>query len=192
MTRETLSVTNKPLPTTTLYAVSRIAQRTEVSAELVRRVLDEFTNVMVECLEEEIPFQITGLGKLYFTYRNGTNLMQRVKAKAFFADKVHRELRFTVASGVKGRLQGWVHDLGLKNNIDRKEMMRLKIKPDEIAKTRRARVLEDQRAMGFRPELLFDEADVPDADKAAAATLAEAPSVEEMLERLGVNIDLNK
>lgn len=179
-------------PSTAYYAVKQISDKTKVHQDDVRRVLDEFVNTIVQCLEEEIPFAINGLGKFYFTYRCSTSLMRRIKAKEFFLDKVHRELRFSVSSTVKSRLQGWVHDLGLKNNIDKKEMLRLAIRPDEIAKTRRARVLEEQRALGFRPELLFDEDDLPEADKVIAKELEDAPSVEEMLVRLGVNIEMKQ
>jgi len=182
-------VANIP-PATSYFAVKDVAAKAEVSQEVARRVIDEFIQSIILCLESELPSCIKGLGKFYYTYRNGTNLMGRVKAKKFFENKVHRELRFSVASTVKCRLTGWVHDLGIKNNLDKKEMLRLAIKPEEICKTRRARVLEDQRAMGFNAELLFDESDVPEADKVISKELGKSPSIEEMLDRLGVNIKL--
>jgi nucleoid DNA-binding protein len=184
-------VANSP-PATSYNCVANISQRSGISKESVRLVLDEFIRSVMECLEAELPFMMNGLGKFYYVYRNGTNLLGRVKAKEFFEGKVHRELHFAVSYTVKGRLQGWVHDLGLKNNIDRKEMLRLAISPTEICKTRRARVLEDQQTMGFNADLLFDESDVPEADKIAIKDAGKAPSVEEMLDRLGCNIKLKK
>lgn len=179
----------KPPPATSLYAVKKIAEKTGIPQESVRKVIDEFVSSIVECLEAELPFSISGLGKFYYTYSSSTNLMSRIQAKGFFHDKVHRRLKFSISSTVKNRLQGWVHDLGLKNNVDKKEMLRLAIQPDEIQKTRRARVLEDQRNMGFNAELLFDEKDIPEADRVISQEIGAPPTVEEMLLRLGINMD---
>ena len=180
------------IASSTARAAALISQRLGIEETHVRNVIQEYTNVILECLDEEIPFSIAGFGKFYFTYVPNHKGFSNEFRDKLFKNKVNRRLRFTVSTDVKPRLQGWVHDLGLKNNIDRKEMMRLAIKPEEIAKTRRQRMLEEQRSYGFRPELLFDEDDMSPADKEASKTMPEAPSVEEMLDRLGANIDLKK
>lgn len=109
-----------------------------------------------------------------------------------FKGKVNRQLKFRVAQSAKGRINGIVHDLGIKNNLDRKEMLRLAIKPDEIAKVRKAKILEEQRAVGFRSDLLFDDEDLPEYDRNVLKDLDEPPTVEEMFAQLGVNIDLSE
>jgi len=173
----------------TSQAIRDIAAENDLSHDLVKLVVDCYTQKILDCIENEIPFSMKGFGKFYFAYRGGRHLLQQVKNKEYFDGKVHRSLKFQVSSTIKDRVNNWVHDLGLKDNVDKKEMMRLAIKPDEIHKIRRAKVLEEQQQIGFRPDLLFDEDDIPTADKSALNNLDNAPTVNEMMQRLGIDID---
>lgn len=183
---------NNKIATSTKQAASYIAERCGIDRETVVSVLQEFYFCILHCLDEEIPFSITGLGKFYYSYGGNNRKRVMLKNQEFFKDKVHRELRFTISSTIKDRLEGWVADIGLKNNIDKKEMMRLAITPEQISKKRKERLLQEQQAMGFTADLIFDEEDIPIADKVLLKDAPKPPSVEEMLDRLGRNIDLDK
>jgi len=76
--------------------------------------------------------------------------------------------------------------LGLKNN-SRQEMLRLKIRPDEIEKIRRRKTLEDQRSLGFRADLLFE--DLPPSELSLDRSLGESPTIEQIARRIGMNLD---
>lgn len=187
-----ISLKDKPHSPSTRDACKRIAAEQDLSVDVVRGVVDAYVEKIVQCLEQEVPFSVYGLGKFYFLYRKCTPMLSTTRNPKAFEGKVHRELNFQIASTVKHRLQGWVSDLGMKTNLSRKELLSLKIRPDEIAKTRRAHILRDQREMGFNAELLFDEDDVTEADKAAPHAKNSDPSIEELLDRIGINIDLKK
>tara|TARA_R110002126_G_scaffold10482_16_gene47693 strand:- start:762 stop:1310 length:549 start_codon:yes stop_codon:yes gene_type:complete len=179
---------SKGTPHTTHYLAVAISQSEDIEIDIVKKVLEKFVDGMTECLKKEIPFQISGFGKFYFTYRDGANLMRRVQAKGLYDDKVHRELQFRVSANVKCTLNGWVHDLGLKTNLA-KDTVVMRIKPEEILKIRRTKLLEDQRSMGFDANLLFDEGAVPEHDQRQSESRS-TPSIDDMLEKLGQNINM--
>lgn len=180
----------KPVPSTTHYAAKIISDEENIPIDIVKKIIERFFDKVILCLQREIPFQITGLGKFYYIYRNNSCLRSKIRAIDLYKDKVHRELRFRLSPNIESSINGWVHDLGMKTNLA-KDTVKLQIKPDEILKIRRTKLLEDQRSMGFNAELLFDDNDVPEHDRNQIDKYPSL-SVEEMLDRLGSNIELKR
>ena len=179
---------------TTKTAAKVVSERTGIPLETVQIVLDYFTQEVVRCVTSEIPFNFVNVGTFYHVYvpKNNPRLTAfNNDCKYLVEGKVYRYLRFRVNKNVENRINGWVTDLGLSNNIDRKGFMRLKLKPDEITKVRKQKLLDEQRKLGFRTELLFDEEDMPRHDQVVRDELEKAPSVRQMLEQLGSNIPLD-
>lgn len=179
---------DEKIATNTAMAVKKIAEKLNLSADVVRLVIDEYANEIVQCIDSEIPFTYNGLGKFYYTY-----LYKPTAASTggFFKDKVRREVCFKIQDNLKMRLNNWVHNLGFRNNL-KKEMARLKMRPEEISKKRNAKILAEQRAVGFRPDLLFDEEDVPQPDRDALEDIGDAPTVQEVINRLGFDFEVNQ
>jgi len=144
---------------------------------------------MIICLEHEIPFTIKGFGKFYHSYRNRKKENNFDHDASFYNGKKHKCIEFEVNHDVITRLHGWVHDLNITNNNSQKEVSKLLIKPDEIYKFRKMKMLEEQRSLGFDSSLLFDEDKVPDIDKDLIKNVENSPSVKEIMKRLGVDID---
>ena len=168
------------IPDTTVRAISLIVEETGVEEPVVRLIVDRYVKCIKDCLENEIPFCIRGFARFYHAY------ISRKSSNVHHEDKVHKTVKMVLTPDAKAQLDGWVHDLGVKDNRPH-ELMKIKLKPDEIAKVRRRRTLEDQRTLGFRSELLFDEPH--QQDTLLEKELGESPSVEEIMRRIGINID---
>jgi nucleoid DNA-binding protein len=179
------------IPSTSGQILSQISKKTGVCVDKVREVIMQYHYGIADCLEAEIPFTMAHFGKFFFRYKKRQIHGNYDRDKEFYDDKIHRELNFEPTLGTKKRLHGWVHDIGIRNNkID--QLTKLAIKPEEIAKIRRSKVLEEQRKLGFTPDLFYDEDKLPEHDKAILSekTIA-APTVNEIIERLGIDFDLD-
>lgn len=134
----------------------------------------------------EMPFAITGLGKFYLKY--STKNFWRVKASKapYYQGKIFRKVHFEPCDNLKTEMNGLVHDFGIKDNSP-KELARLRIKPDELDKMRRKKILEDQRKVGFRSDLLFDE--LPKAEAEYLDQVSEDLTVEQIIHRIGLNLN---
>jgi len=175
------------VPATTPHAVRAIALEMGVDEAIVKIIVNKYHDKMKDCLKAEIPFSMSGIGKFFYRYRK-SNLSFKFTRGEHYADKVSKEIAFRLSDEAKKLLHGWVHDLKIKTNLP-KELLRLAIRPEEIEKIRRRKVLEDQQSLGFRPELLFDEEKLPESDSKMIQSLESAPSVEEIIRRIGLNID---
>tara|TARA_R110002096_G_scaffold388802_2_gene583118 strand:+ start:232 stop:759 length:528 start_codon:yes stop_codon:yes gene_type:complete len=171
------------IPDTTVRAVAAIAAETGIEQEVVRQCVDGFVAKITACLKAEVPFAVSGLCRFNHSY----TLKRRPECDAaYYSDKVHREVKMKLFPNATSSLNGWVHDLGIKNN-GKQELLRMKIKPDEIEKIRRRKTLQDQRELGFRSELLFEES--PQGDTELEKTFAESPTVDQIAKRIGMNLD---
>jgi len=179
---------NNTFCSTTNSASKKIASDMGLSVDTVSLILSKYKDIMLKCINDEMPFHINGFGKFYCAYYKKSDKCTFSKDATLYKDKVHRNVHFQISSAIKNRVNGWVHDLGIKNNLDKKEMMRLRIRPEEISKMRRTRILEEQRALGFRSDLLFDDDTLPDSDRHVMKELGNAPTLSDLVERLGTNI----
>lgn len=170
------------LATTTSAAISRLSADLDIPHEVVDKVIKGFINHVMEALRHEHPFQIWRLGTLYFKYsrrRSSTDV------PSIIIDKIRRSVHFLPSMHVKAELHGYVHDLGIKNNKPR-ELARLRLKPDQIFRLRQKKVLDEQRQLGFRAEMLFDNVSVQ--DKLVEKTLPEPPTVDQIVKRVWHNL----
>ena len=112
-------------------------------------------SALLECindaLQEELPFTMKGLGKFYYKYANNKQHMKRKNIKGypitesgFYSDKVVKTLCFEVSDLAGQTHNGWVQDLGMKNNVDKEALLKLAISPDEISKLRRKKKNGDE------------------------------------------------
>ena len=173
-------------PTTTSQASKVIARDLDINEDVVRMIVDAFMGKVMMCLKAEMPFSITGFGKFYHRYGKNTQFQGHGLGE-YYKDKVHKHLTFQASDTAKSQLNGFVHDMNIKTNLP-KELARIAIRPDEIEKVRRRQVLEDQRQLGFRAELLFDEGDLPHHDRTIMRELGEAPSIDQIAEQIGLNV----
>ena len=171
-------------PCTTAHCVKTIAEDLNYDPQVVEKIIDAYMNCIKTALKKELPFAIRGLGKLSHRYVNGGQKI-RTKNPEFYKDKVHKQVCFTLSDDCKAELTGWVHDIGIKNNR-RGEMTRVRMQPQEIEKIRRRKTLEDQRSLGFRADLLFDEP--PQSDQVVEKSLEQPPTVEKIAQRIGINL----
>lgn len=172
--------------TTTGNAIKSIADELNLDTAVVESVINALTSRIREAIRAEMPFALRGLGKFYLRYKTLKRLMSRSRNSAYYSDKVMREVRFAASDEWKSETNGWVHDFGIKSNHPR-ELLKLRIKPDELDKMRKKKILDDQRSLGFRSDLLFDE--VPLAEKAFESTLGQPPSADEIMRRIGINLE---
>lgn len=171
---------------TTSGAISSIASELNIDPQIVEEVINALVIRVRTAIRAEVPFQLRGLGKFYLRYGDKANAKARMSPDSYLQDKVLREVRFTACDEWKSEANMWVHDFGIKNNT-KKELMRLKIRPDELDKMRKKKILEDQRTLGFRSDLLFD--DVSQTDKTFEDTLGRAPTADEIMRRIGINLE---
>lgn len=174
-------MSKQPIPDTTVRAIQAIAAETGLEEQVVRQVVEAFVGKIYGCLKAEIPFAVRGLCRFYHGYYDRT----RGPVSEYYRDKVHREVKIKLMPDAAATLNGWVHDLGIKTN-EKKELLKIQVRPDEIEKMRRRRVLEDQRSLGFRSELLFEES--PPGDASLESRFGDEPSVEEIAARIGINL----
>lgn len=174
-------------PATTVYACRAIALEMGVDEAIVKMIVGKYHDSIKKCLKAEIPFLMTGIGKFYHRYMK-SNLAHRFTRAEHYRDKVSRQVVFKLSDEAKRLFNSWVHDLKIKSNLP-KELVRIAIRPEEIEKIRRRKVLDDQQSLGFRSDLLFDEGNLPPSDAKGLEALNAAPSVDEIIERIGRNID---
>jgi len=175
-----------PVPSVTSQAVIAISAKLGVDPSIVDKIVVEFIQSIRLAIRREIPFNVRNLGKFYLKYkRTGIAKIQPDKAH-LFEGKTRRSLHFLPNDDLKAEVHGWVHDFGLKDNTP-KEFARLRIRPDELDKMRKKKVLDEQRSLGFRAELLFDE--MPADEKKFEESLGNAPTVEQIMRRIGLNLD---
>lgn len=177
---------NNSIASTTINAIRAIAAEQKLDPDLVELVIDQYIAKIRAAVRAEIPFAVRGLGKFYLRYSNKNLANMNVKNTKYYEDKVMREIKFVPSDEWKAEMNGWVHDFGIKSNKS-SELMRLRIKPDELDKMRKKKILDEQRSLGFRSDLLFDDA--PASDKAFEATLGKPPTVSEIMRRIGINLD---
>ena len=151
-------------------------------------MLDDYVECIRAALEREIPFTINSLCKLYHTYRAPANNLPKKTlpdGEDYYEGRVVKHVKCRLVADAEEKLNGWVHDLGVKNNTYT-ELNKIQIKPDEIEKIRRRKTLEEQRSLGFRSDLLFD--DPPTGDKILEDGLGPAPTIQEIADRIGMNL----
>lgn len=173
-------MTSEPVPTSTSQCIPRIAKELDLDAVVVEKVLDAFIKRIKAAMRDELPFMVRGLGKFYFRYINRLKYVDR--GGSYADDKVHREIVFSALDELKAEFHGWVHSFGLKDNQTR-TVLSMKIQPDELGKLMKKKTLDDQRSLGFRSELLFNE--LPDAEKSLAKDLENSPTISQIAERIG-------
>ena len=177
-------MTNVQVPTSTFQAITKIAKELGLDESVVESVLDAFVKKIKAAMREELPFMVRGLGKFYFRYMNRMKLM--ASSTSYLDDKVHREIVFTPLDELKAEFHGWVHNFGLKDNTAR-SVLAMKIQPSELGKIMKKKTLDDQRTLGFRSDLLFD--DLPDAEKSLLKELEDSPTIEQIARRIGRILD---
>lgn len=180
------------IPYSIQTSVPKIAKKLRLDNDTVNHVLSELINCITLALENEIPFYLNSFGKFYFTYEKPRQKYTYSKDKAFgqekyYDKKIMKILRFAPTINIRNRFHEWVIDLGIKSNLT-KDMIRISIKPDEIMNIRRAQLLKEQRELGFRPQLVFDNDSLPEVDKNVKDETDEIPTVSEILARLGVKV----
>ena len=175
-------MSQSPISDSTARAIPVIAAETGLEEPVVRQVVEAYVGKIVQALTKEVPFSIRGFARLFHRYKN--KITPSFQAE-HYDDKVHREIAISLFPDAKSRLHGWVHDLGIKDNT-KTELLKLKIRPDEIEKIRRRKILQEQRSLGFRSELLF--VDSPNADRTLERELGASPTVEQITRRIGMNI----
>ena len=89
---------------------------------------------------------------------------------------------------VENKLEKYVPDIGLKDNIDKKQMLKLKITPNEISDLKRIAILKQQRELSFDARLLYDNDKIPAFDKKLLESAPPIPTPDEIKKRLGFNL----
>jgi nucleoid DNA-binding protein len=166
-------------------AADSVSHALGVDRETTITIIEMFFDRLIDCLRSESTFTIPGFGKFYFKY--GRARMVSEQQAHYLAGKCRKSLEFKLATMMDSDLEGWVHDLGFKTN-ERTELKRVKIQPEEIEKVRRKKNLEEQRAVGFRSELLFE--DPPETDRIIERGLGRAPTVDDLIRRIGLNLKM--
>lgn len=177
-------MSNSPVATTTSQAIKVISAETGIDQSIVELIVIAYIRKIRVALRYEMPFAIRGLGKLSFRYMKRVHTF--TKHLEYYSDKVVRELKFTAADEVRAEVGGWVHDFGIKENTAR-ELMRVNIKPEELDKLRKKKTLDEQRSLGFRSDLLFD--DLPESEVSLQKQLGDSLTIGEIMRRIGVNLD---
>lgn len=177
-------MSQSPIPDSTARSIPVIAAETGLEEPVVRQVVEAYVGKIIQALSKEVPFSIRGFARLFHRYTTPTK--RPVAQAEHYENKVHREVGIFLFPDAKSRLHGWVHDLGIKNN-QKQELLKLKIRPDEIEKIRRRKTLQEQRSLGFRSELLFSDA--PQSDTSLESDLGQSPTVEQLTRRIGMNLD---
>lgn len=189
---------NEVIANSTSSAIKQVSEKLNLDEQIVKAAVNSFLDEIKRALYHEIPFSMQGFGKFYHTYSNrrvDAGMRNDVDA-SFFEGKVHKLVTFELASILRDRINGWVSDLGIKTNIDNVEVGRVVIKPEEIMKIRRVKLLEEQRRVGFRPDLLFEEDNLLDGERQMLDQLEKAPTADEIIKEMGINLgdrgDLSK
>lgn len=168
-------------PDTTGKCIDFISKEMMIDSQIVKKVIDRYIELAIKCLEAEMPFAMTKFCRFYHKYTHPPLRPQG----SYYTDKIYKLVEVKMHDNIHSRTSGWVHDLGLKDNR-RVQVLKMKIKPSEIEKIRRKKVLDDQRTLGFRSDLIFETP--PDSDKALEKTFEESPSVEDIMKRIGFNL----
>jgi nucleoid DNA-binding protein len=179
-------MSDSPIPTTTNQAVRTISEELGLEESVVAKVIDAFVDKVRMAFREELPFMVRGLGKFYFRYAARPKAFIKEESKDYYKNKVVREIVFSPNDDIKAEFLGWVHDFGAKDNMSQ-SLLELKIQPVEFSKMIKKKILEEQRQMGFRPELLFDE--LPESERSLVKEIGEAPTVEQIMNRIGLCLD---
>lgn len=176
-------MTQQQIYDTAEKAADSIANSLGIDKETSVTIIEMFLERLIDCLRAEVPFTINGFGKFFFKYVQGPR--QSDQQAHYLNGKVKKLLEFKLSTMMEGELTGWVHDLGIKSN-EKAELARMKIRPDEIDKIRRKKILEEQRSLGFRSDLLFE--DPPIGDRHIESNLGDPPSVDDLIRRIGLNL----
>lgn len=177
------------IPNSTVTASKFIAEELGVDYDLVHDIVKLYIKTIYKCLMAEVPFNMNGLLKFFHAYEkvNATKAFGQHKGHEYFEDKVAKILKTELYPNAKPKIHGWVHDFGIKSN-KQKELVKIHLRPIEIEKMRKRKVLEEQRKLGFRSELLFD--DMPANDKAVSKSYQDDElTVEQIMSRLGYRYD---
>ena len=173
-------------PASTARAIKIIAKESGLNPGLVEHIINAYHEKIHRCMKSEMPFRMRGIGLFFCKYQSNRSNM-KCTSKEYFAKRVHRECGFKVSPELKAIVNGWVTDVGIKSNLPG-ELVRMKLRPDEIVKHRRKMVLDEQRKVGFNASLLFDEDQLPNHDKKAEEDLGRQPSVDEIMDIIGMNL----
>lgn len=176
-------------PTTTVQACKKIADDLNIDSEIVSKIIDNYHLIIFNCLKAELPFTLKYLGKFYCSYFKVKENKNAMNTNPFWVGRVMKSIKFEINFDARQSLQGWVHDLGMKSNL-RRDMAKLVFKPEEIEKIRKKKLLADQKALGFRSDLLFDANTLPAVDKDLLKDLEKLPTVDEVRKR--ISHDLRK
>ena len=185
-------IDNEGIPDTTRAAAIAISKKRGISTQAVKDILDDYVGHIRDALTHEIPFTVTSLCKFYHQYSKVSPVVIRNTPRSvmpdgsnYFEDKVRKNVKCKLVSNASATLDGWVHDLGISNNKS-SELLKVQLKPREIEKIRRRKTLDEQRSLGFRSDLLFDE--TPAVDEAVEGKLGPAPTIQEIATRIGINL----
>ena len=176
-------MTEKQIYDTAEKVSDSIANSLGIDRETTVTIIEMFLERLIDCLRAEVPFTINGFGKFFFKYAQAPRPNEQ--QAHYLSGKVRKSLEFKLSTMMEAELAGWVHDLGIKSN-EKCELAKMKIRPEEIDKIRRKKVLEEQRSLGFRSDLLFE--DPPIGDRHIEANLGDPPSVDDLIRRIGLNL----
>lgn len=173
-----------PVPCNTTQAALAISRELNLTPQVVRLVLDRFVEKIRNAFRNEMPFAILGLGKFYFKYAK-RKVINSSFSDEYYKDKVNREVAFSPTNDVRSEFMNWIPDLGVKDN-QFPSIAKLKVTPIEFSRMIKNKTLQEQRSLGFRSELLFDE--LPEAEKAVVEDMKEYPTVEQIMRRIGFTL----
>lgn len=168
------------IPTSTFQIIKPIAKELGISEAIVGKIMELFAKKVREALSAELPFAIRNVGKIYFGYRE-SKPFPGAKYTEFYQGRVKREIRFLPVDQLKAEFNIWIQDPGVRDNHIN-SIAKLKIAPEELGKIIKKKLLDEQRAGGFRPELLFD--DIPESEQSILKDLGPAPTVQMIYDRI--------
>jgi hypothetical protein len=180
-------MSESPIACSNVHAIRQISEDLGVDINVVDMIVKAYISKVKVAFRAEMPFMMNGLGKFHFKYVNRPKFL--MQDASYYRDKIHREIAFTANDELKAEFVGWVKNFGAKDNHT-VTLTNLKIRPDEFGKMIKKQILDDQRSLGFRSELLFDE--IPESEKALSKELGEAPTSSEIVRRLGLFLNDGK
>jgi nucleoid DNA-binding protein len=180
------------IPENTTAAAKAISKKRGIPTQAVRDILDDYVNHIRDALSNEIPFTVTSLCKFYHKYTKANSTVIKNTSQVimpdgsnFYEGKARKSVKCKLITSAATTLEGWVHDLGVATN-QANELLKIQIKPSEIEKIRRRKTLDEQRSLGFRSDLLFDE--TPAVDAIVENKLGPIPTIEDIAKRIGINL----
>jgi len=183
---------NENIPDTTRASAIAISKKRGIPTQVVKEILDDYVEHIRDALTHEIPYTVTSLCKFYHQYAKAGPAVIRSTSRAlmpdgsnYFEDKVKKSVKCKLVANASSMLDGWVHDLGIASNRS-SELLKIQLKPKEIEKIRRRKTLSEQRSLGFRSDLLFDE--TPAVDESVESKLGPVPTIEQIAAKIGMNL----